>query len=324
VEHVDPALVERAADVLRAGGLVAFPTETVYGLGADATDADAVRRIFTVKGRPAGHPLIVHVADLAGLEAVGVVTPAARRLAQAFWPGPLTVLVRRRTGGPGAVCAEVTGGRDTVAVRAPDHPIAQSLLRAAGRPLAAPSANRFGRVSPTRAEHVRADLGEAVDLVLDGGPCAVGVESTIVDCTVEPPEVLRVGGIAEGALAAVLGVPAGRRAGASGVPGTHESHYAPAARVVPCEPADTPAVLDEWTATGARVGAVAPAGVVVERPGVTCLGVAADDADYARNLYEWLRAADRAGVDVVVAVLPADEGIGAAVRDRLARASRRP
>jgi L-threonylcarbamoyladenylate synthase len=305
--------VERAVEALREGGLVAFPTETVYGLGADATNDAAVRRLFRVKGRPADHPLIVHVADRAGLDRVGEVTGAAARLADALWPGPLTLVVRRRAG---AVADAVTGGRDTIAVRVPGHPLALELLERFGGPIAAPSANRFGRVSPTTAADVTADLGDDVDLVLDGGPCTVGVESTIVDCTVDVPEILRLGGATAETLSHVVGHAVRLRPGATGVPGTHDSHYAPSATVVPVESSEARDVAARLVAAGKRVGLI---GTDVD--GAVLLGVAATADDYARSLYSWLREADRLALDAVVAVLPADEGIGAAVRDRLVRAS---
>jgi Sua5/YciO/YrdC/YwlC family protein len=187
------AEIREAAAVLRAGGLVAFPTETVYGLGADATNARAVRRVYSVKGRPPDHPIIVHLASADDLDTYAVaVSDAARALARACWPGPLTLVVKLREG---TIAAEVTGGRSTVALRVPAHPMALALLDELGRGIAAPSANRFGRVSPTTAAHVRADLGDAVDLVLDGGPTTIGVESTIVDCSRSRPAILRLGGV---------------------------------------------------------------------------------------------------------------------------------
>ena len=194
--------IDQAVAILRAGGLVAFPTETVYGLGADASNDAAVGRVFSVKGRPTDHPLIVHLADAEQLDGwAAIVTPTARLLADAFWPGPLTILVERSA----SVSLAVTGGRSTVGLRVPDHPVARELLRAFGGGIAAPSANRFGRVSPTTAAHVAADLGEDVDVVLDGGPCRVGVESTIVDLTGEVPVVLRSGGISIDRLEELLG-----------------------------------------------------------------------------------------------------------------------
>ncbi|MFN8422259.1 MAG: L-threonylcarbamoyladenylate synthase [Anaerolineae bacterium] len=241
--HPDPDAIAAAAAVLRAGGLVAFPTETVYGLGADARSAPAVARIFAAKGRPADDPIIVHILGVAALglggEADGanaVVAdwpPVAQRLADAFWPGPLTLIVPRGSGIPPIV----TAGLDRVAVRAPAHQVARALLAAAGRPIAAPSANPFGRTSPTTAAHVIAGLGDAVDLVLDGGPCGVGVESTVVDCTTDPIRVLRPGGVPLEAIRAIVpdAAAAPVRAPSGGPlpsPGTLDRHYAPRARLV--------------------------------------------------------------------------------------------
>jgi L-threonylcarbamoyladenylate synthase len=222
--------IEKAAGVLRAGGLVALPTETVYGLGANAEDPAAVARIFQVKGRPLSHPLIVHIGGAEQLDDwLQDVPQAARLLAEHFWPGPLTLVLRRGSRVP----LEATGGLETVAVRVPDHPVALALLSAFGGGVTAPSANRFGSVSPTTADHVRAELGEAVDFVLDGGPCGVGVESTIVDVTGEVPSILRPGGVTREDLEAVLGHPlAVHSTSRVRVPGQHPSHYAPRARVV--------------------------------------------------------------------------------------------
>jgi L-threonylcarbamoyladenylate synthase len=300
---------DRIADavaVLRAGGLVAFPTETVYGLGADAANPRALRRLYEVKGRPPSHPVIVHAASAGQLDDLALDVPdAARRLAAACWPGPLTLIVRRRRE---RVAAEATGGRDTVGVRVPDHPLALELLRAFGGGVAAPSANRFGRVSPTTAEHVRADLGADVDLILDGGPCTVGVESTIVDVTGAAPVVLRVGAVSERRLQQILGVPVARRTdGAVAAPGTLPSHYAPRTPLELVAREDLAARTAALRASGMRVA-------VVDAP--------ADVAEYARVLYARLRDADRAGADVIVAVLPADDGdLGTVVSDRLRRAA---
>jgi L-threonylcarbamoyladenylate synthase len=312
------AELARAVEILRGGGLVAFPTETVYGLGADAQNADALRRLYAVKGRPGEHPVIVHLADAAQLDEWGVdVAPAAHALAAACWPGPLTVVVRRA----GRVPDEVTGGLDTVGIRVPAHPLARALLRAFGGGLAAPSANRFGRVSPTTAAAVHTELGDDVDLVLDGGPCTVGVESTIVDCTTDPPRVLRVGGVTGEALAEILGVelPIG---GTTRAPGTLASHYAPRARVE----------LVDGRALASRLAALADAGtgagVLAERvwsdgltPGTVTLATPHDADEYARGLYAALRRADELGLEIVVAVPPAEVGVGAAVADRLRRAA---
>jgi L-threonylcarbamoyladenylate synthase len=308
--------IDAAVEVLRRGGLVAIPTETVYGLAADASDPDAVRRIFAAKGRPADHPLIVHLPDADALDGWADPVPdGARALADAFWPGPLTMVLPRHARVPDVV----TGGRDTVGLRVPAHPLTHRLLVRFGGGLAAPSANRFGRVSPTRAGDVVADLGGDVDLVLDGGPCEVGVESTIVELTGEPT-VLRTGQITADQLEEVLGRPVRTDAGGpSRAPGMLPSHYAPAARVVIAE--DPSEVVAAHVARGERVAVLAertPAGLPVD---VVVLAPVGDAEGYARHLYQRLREADAAGVDVVVAVPPAPEGVGIAVRDRLARAA---
>jgi L-threonylcarbamoyladenylate synthase len=313
-----PAEIAEAAAVLRDGGLVAFPTETVYGLGADATSPAAVARLYAVKGRPAGHPVIVHLPDAGAVDAwAAEFRDAGRRLAAACWPGPLTVLVRRAPD----VLDQVTGGRDTVGLRVPAHPMARALLRAFGGGVAAPSANRFGAVSPTTAEHVRADLGDDVDVVLDGGPCPVGVESTIVDVSGDEPVVLRPGGVPVERVQTVLGR-AVRSVDAVGrAPGTLPSHYSPAARVVLVEPGAVAALAATLLAEGRRVGLLAPRGAEPPPAGVAVLEPP-DDADgFARDLYARLREADARHLDVVMVVPPKAEGIGLAVRDRLERAA---
>jgi L-threonylcarbamoyladenylate synthase len=318
VEPNDQEVI-RAAEVLRAGGLVAFPTETVYGLGADAGRPDAVRNIFAAKGRPTDHPVIVHLGSVDELDewALDVPTPA-KLLADAFWPGPLTLLLPRSSRVPD----EVTGGRPAVGLRVPDHPLALRLLRAFGGGIAAPSANRFGRVSPTTAAAVRAELGDRVDLVLDGGPCRVGVESTIVDLSGERPEVLRPGGITLERLSEVLGAtPAtwsgGTEARASGM---LVAHYAPAARVEVVSAAAVVARAAVLVAAGERVAVIVGEALAGLPGGVTVM-VAGPPEDYARVLYAELRAADHAGADVVLAVPPPAVGVGVAVRDRLQRAA---
>lgn len=313
--------VRHAARVLAGGGLVAFPTETVYGLGADASSPAAVRRVFEVKGRPRGHPLIVHLPDGAALDEWSSAPPtAARALGDAFWPGPLTLLVPRSR----LVVDEVTGGGDVVGLRVPDHPLALELLREFGGGVAAPSANRFGQVSPTTAEHVLADLGDDVDVVLDGGPCSVGVESTIVDCTTRVPEIIRPGGVTAAQLAAVLGTAVGTWAGERAVPapGTLRAHYAPAAEVavVPDESAARE-VAAAAVREGRSVVVLAPQAVPGLPAGAEMLAPAGDSASYARVLYDRLREADARAADLLVAVPPADAGIGRAVRDRLLRAA---
>jgi L-threonylcarbamoyladenylate synthase len=312
--------VTDAAEILRAGGLVAFPTETVYGLGADATNVDAVRRLFAVKGRPADHPLIVHLASPDDLVTYADgVTEAARALATVCWPGPLTLVVRLRAD---VIAREVTGGRATVALRVPAHPIAHSLLVAVGRGVAAPSANRFGRVSPTTAAHVRADLGSDVDLVLDGGPTTIGVESTIVDCSGAQPAILRLGGIDAATIESVVGAPVAHLTGGEvAAPGTLERHYSPTARVLLVEPGEVAARATGVLARGERVGLLAIAPPTGLPAGLTVLPPPGDAAEYARVLYARLREADERELDVLLVVAPPSEGIGAAVTDRLTRAA---
>lgn len=282
-----------AAALLRRGGLVAVPTETVYGLAADATNEAAVRAIFATKGRPAGHPLILHARDPRPYAAFD---ERAERLA-AFWPGPLTLVLPLR---PGAgVAPAVSGGHGTLAVRCPAHPLTLALLDAAGVPLAAPSANRFGEVSPTTAEHV---LRSFPDLpVLDGGPCTVGVESTIVDLSGPVPSLLRPGGVPAEALTLVLGDLA--PAGTTAAPGTLPAHYAPRARVI---------VVDAAGALPAELRAAGETVTVLPR---------LPPAEHARTLYASLRAADDAGATVIVCERAAASGLGAAINDRLQRAA---
>ncbi|WP_053734016.1 L-threonylcarbamoyladenylate synthase [Nocardia sp. NRRL S-836] len=311
---------EKAAGVLRAGGLVAMPTETVYGLGANAEDPVAVARVFEVKGRPPSHPLIVHIGSADQLDDWAADVPdSARLLAGRFWPGPLTLVLRR---GP-RVPLEATGGLETVALRVPAHPVALALLSAFGGGVAAPSANRFGSVSPTTADHVRAELGDAVDLVLDGGPCRVGVESTIVDATADVPSVLRPGGVTREDLEQALGFPLAVHATSRvRVPGQHPSHYAPRARVVLVEPEKVVVEAELAQGLGQRVGVLLPpsfgdaevnAHAVVRLPGSA--------AAYARGLYGFLRELDERGCDLVVASLPEETGLGLAIANRLNRAA---
>lgn len=319
--------VEEAARLLRTGGVVAFPTETVYGLGADAASQDAVRRIFAIKGRPADHPLIVHIGHAVQLDCWAREVPdQAWRLAERFWPGPLTLILPRRTHVPGVV----TGGQDSVGLRVPDHPLALELLHALGpeHGLAAPSANRFGRVSPTRAQHVRDELGDAVDMVLDGGPCRVGLESTIVSFAGGKPMLLRPGGIPAGALEEEIGMkiaaddpqrPSVRASG--GLP----SHYAPA---TPLEVWSGEALwrrASELSMQGIRVAvlALADAPAAVDGVPLSCIPMPHRAADYGHALYDTLRRADAAGFGRLLAEAPPGEGAWHAVADRLCRASRK-
>lgn len=292
--------IDRALEVLRNGGLVAIPTETVYGLAADASNEDAVRRVFAAKGRPVDHPLIVHVARPDQLtDWAAEVPPSAALLADTCWPGPLTLLVPKAA----HVLPVVTGGRDTVGVRVPAHPLTTVLLERFVGGLAAPSANRFGMVSPTTAQHVRDDLGARVDFVLDGGPCPVGVESTIVDCTVSPAQILRPGGIPSEQVEHLLDGQVAAASGPSRASGMLASHYAPNARVI----------LAETRAEAAVLLADLGHAELIDRT--------EDLVDYARHLYADLRLADERGAQVVVAVLPPAVGLGHAIRDRLGKAA---
>jgi L-threonylcarbamoyladenylate synthase len=314
--------VERAADALRAGELVAFPSETVYGLGADASNAHAVRRLFAVKRRPAEHPVIVHMARTEQLDDLAVEVPAeANALAASFWPGPLTLVVQRNAR---RVAPEVTGGRDTVGLRVPDHPLALALLDAFGGGVAAPSANRFGKVSPTTAAHVRDDLGDDVALVLDGGACRVGIESTIVDVTGSEPAILRVGGVSQVQIEETIGRTCVlRTSGQTAAPGTLASHYAPAAAVEILDVANVTGRAEELVAAGRHVGVLAPRDTLTGPPRpVVVLDPPRDTADYARVLYARFRAADELGLDVLLVVLPPEtDGLGAAIADRVRRAT---
>jgi L-threonylcarbamoyladenylate synthase len=288
---------------LRAGQVVALPTETVYGLAADAADDEAVKRIFAIKGRPADHPLIVHLPDRASLpHYVAGENPWLNVLAERLWPGPLTAIVRKSAN----VSDLVTGGQPTVALRIVDHPLTAQILQAFGSAVAAPSANRFGRVSPTTARHVRDDLGADVDLIVDGGPSRIGVESTIVDLSGDVPAILRSGAIGPSELGDLLGIPVVVRLdGAVRAPGTLLSHYAPVTRLVLA--GDPGAEAQRRAHAGERVG---------------ILTLPSDPALAARQLYATLRALDAERYDTIVAELPPDGEAFAAVRDRLTRAAR--
>ncbi|CAN5741828.1 L-threonylcarbamoyladenylate synthase [soil metagenome] len=301
-----------AAAVLRDGGLVAFPTETVYGLGAHARCAASVSRIFACKGRPADNPLIVHVADA---EAAAAVTrrwtPLARVLAAQWWPGPLTLVLDADPRLP----AVTTGARPTVGVRVPSHPVGLALLRHAGIPIAAPSANRSGRPSPTTADHVLADLGALIDIVLDGGACTIGVESTVVDARGEAPVILREGAISREQLAIGDHDPRGE---VSAAPGTRYRHYAPSCRVEVVAAGDGPRCAVAAAAEGATVALVAH--IAAEAPVIT-VAVVTGAADLARRLYGAMREAESAGADILIVEAVEEVGIGRAVMDRLRRAA---
>lgn len=299
----------RAAALLRSGGVVAFPTETVYGLGADATDGRAVARVFAIKGRPRFNPLIVHLADPDAARAHAEVDRRARALMDRFWPGGLTLVLRRRAASPLSPLA--LAGLDTVALRCPAHPLAHELLARCGRPVAAPSANRSGRLSPTTAAHVRAELGDSADMVLDGGPCPVGVESTVVDLTTGEPALLRPGAVDPAALGLPPADPGGD-AGAPKSPGRLASHYAPATplRMDAAAPREGEALL--------AFGPAAPPARLSRN-----LSPSGDPVEAAANLFAMLRELDALGARGIAAMPVPERGLGLAINDRLRRAASR-
>lgn len=309
--------IARAVAALRAGELVAFPTETVYGLGADATNVEAVRRIFKLKGRPADHPVIVHIADAAQLDDFASDVPdVAHRLAERFWPGPLTLILKRAANVPDIV----TGGQDTVGLRVPSHSVARALLTAFGGALAAPSANKFGRISPTTAAHVASDYGQHAPLILDGEAAGVGIESTILDLSGETPRVLRPGGISAAQLAEVLGEPpAEAGADAPRVPGSLDKHYAPKATLRLVKRVE---MIEILAANRGRRVAVLALEVNVPRIAAHLVRVVpAVASQYAQNLYANLRALDATGADLILVEQPPQTAAWAAVNDRLKRAA---
>lgn len=311
IASVNQQTIARAARLLQEGQLVAFPTETVYGLGGDATNEAAVARIFAAKGRPRFNPLIVHVPGLAEAEALGAFDERARDAARRFWPGPLSLVLPRRPDSGLSFLA--SAGLDTVALRVPAHPVAQALLRAAGRPIAAPSANRSGRVSPTEAAHVAAELGDRVALVVDAGPCPVGIESTVLDLSGRAPRLLRPGGITLEALREVFGeiAVAGADCDSPRSPGRLPSHYAPS----------LPVRLD---ATSARPGEALLAFGPAAPPGfdeIMWLSRGGDIAEAAASLFAMLRRLDRPDFTGIAVMPIPEEGLGRAINDRLRRAA---
>jgi L-threonylcarbamoyladenylate synthase len=311
VKATDSA-IRTAAELLRAGRLVAFPTETVYGLGGDATNGRAVAAIFAAKGRPRFNPLIVHLQDAEHAAMHGRLTPLAKRLADAFWPGPLTLVLDRQ---PGSDLSDlVSAGLDTVALRVPDHPIARTLLKETDRPLAAPSANRSGRLSPTQADHVEADLGGEVALILDGGPTAHGLESTVLDARGESPVLLRPGAVTAETIEAVLGTPLLRtrlESARPSAPGQLESHYAPRARL-------------RLDAAEVKPGEalLAFGGNAPPTPGPALnLSPSGDLMEAAANLFAALRTLDKTQAETIAVMPIPEDGLGEAINDRLRRAA---
>jgi L-threonylcarbamoyladenylate synthase len=314
----DPARIEEAVALLNAGELVAFPTETVYGLGADARNPVAVARIFAAKGRPVSHPLIVHVSSLAAAqEWIADLPDTARRLAEAFWPGPLTIVLPKAADVP----VVVTGGQSTVALRAPAHPVARALLAAFGGGIAAPSANRYGRISPTRAADVHEELGDRVALVLDGGDCEVGLESTIIACLGGRVTLLRPGAISRSQLRDVVGEVADADAASPRAPGRDRSHYAPRTVLVVIEAARLRSEIERSLASGERLAVLARSGAPVASNQLIWRQLDKRPVEYGRALYAALRELDRVGAArILVEDVPDDEP-WAAIADRLRRAA---
>jgi L-threonylcarbamoyladenylate synthase len=319
VVRASHAELEAAVDALRDGELVAFPTETVYGLGANASNPAAVRKVFELKGRPPSHPVIVHIDQQKYLKRwARELTPAAEKLAEAFWPGPLTLVLPRAE----SVSDEVTGGQDSVAIRIPSHPMAQQLLDAFGGGIAAPSANRFGRLSATRAEHVQDEFGDAVKVILDGGECQVGLESTIVSCLDEQVRLLRPGSITLGSLRATVGeVLIGADSAAPRVPGSLAAHYAPATPLTIVPGGEIDALAESLSEGGQRIAVLAQRLPLKTYETVTWVNAGNRAQAFGHDLYANLRTLDKAGcARILVQEVPGDERWDA-IRDRLARAA---
>ncbi|MGR9044005.1 MAG: L-threonylcarbamoyladenylate synthase [Gammaproteobacteria bacterium] len=321
----DDAAIAQAVSLLRQGRLVAFPTETVYGLGADASNPDAVQRIFSAKGRPADHPLIVHIPDVESLNKWARVVPeSARRLADRFWPGPLTLILKKNPKVPSVV----TGGQDTVGLRIPDNPVALRLLRAFGGGIAAPSANRFERISPTRAQHVAEELGGQVDMILDGGPCQVGVESTIVDLSGAKPVLLRPGQITRTQIERVLETELAvlTRTGQADslgtrAPGMMKVHYAPVTPAQLCGGEQLSEIVRALSARGQRIGVLTYRQQIKEAPDVRVIPMPQQAEDYARAMYAALREMDGMHLDRILVEQPPETELWRAVNDRLSKAT---
>lgn len=325
--------IKRAGDILRNGGLVAFPTETVYGLGADALNEQAAKKIYAAKGRPSDNPLIVHVADMKALDRITEEMPkTAKRVAEAFWPGPLTLILKKSREVP----LGTTGGLETVAVRMPDHEIAREVIKAGGGYIAAPSANTSGRPSPTEAGHVEADLSGKIDMILDGGTVEIGVESTILDMTVTPPMILRPGAVTKEMLETLIGEVAVDKAlmdpdnkRPPKAPGMKYRHYAPKAELVVVD-GRMDAVVDkinrlakEKAEAGYKVGIIGTRETVgrYQTGDIKCIGTRTDESTIASHLYGILREFDSDGAEFIYSEAFASEGIGSAVMNRLLKAA---
>ncbi len=332
-EHPEADSILQAGEILKKGGLVAFPTETVYGLGANALDEKAAMKTYAAKGRPSDNPLIVHIADMKDLPKIVTEIPeAAQKVAEKYWPGPLTMIFQKSD----IVPHGTTGGLDTVAVRMPDHPIARDLILAGGGYISAPSANTSGRPSPTTAQHVEEDLDGKIDMIVDGGPVDIGVESSILDVTVDPPMILRPGAITKEMFESVIGTVAVDHTlikpdskEVPKAPGMKYRHYAPKAQLTVVE-GDTEAVvkyINEQTAVhvanGLRVGVIATSETLEQYPtgDVKCIGTRADERTIAAGLFSVLREFDSDGVNVIYSEAFQEEGIGSAIMNRLLKAA---
>lgn len=331
--HMNRDVIEKAGDILKKGGLVAFPTETVYGLGADALNEEAAQKIYAAKGRPSDNPLIVHIADMEALDRITEEVPeAAQKAAEAFWPGPLTMILKKSREVPKGT----TGGLDTVAVRMPDHEIAREIIRAGGGYIAAPSANTSGRPSPTEAGHVASDMEGRIDMIIDGGAVEIGVESTILDMTVMPPMILRPGAVTEEMLEELIGEvdvdktlidPDSKKAPKA--PGMKYRHYAPKAELVVVD-GRIEAVVDEINRlakekeeAGSKVGIIGTQETVgrYKAGNIKCIGTRTDESTIASHLYGILREFDSDGAEFIYSEAFAAEGIGSAVMNRLLKAA---
>ncbi len=313
----DP-LVKKAAEILKRGGVGAFPTETVYGLGANVFDRKAVARIFAIKGRPSDNPLIVHIAEREQLQILADDIPAVTaHLIETFWPGPLTLVLKRAVSVPDIVSANLP----TVAVRMPNHKVALELIQALNAPIAAPSANRSGRPSPTSARAVHKELGTDADFILDGGDCAVGLESTVLDLTAIPPKILRPGGITAEQLISVIGevVPYSKENQSGLSPGQKHAHYTPALKLILVEPNAWQDVLQKALPLGEKIGVISLK--EVSSLSLVYIKVMVDIFDYAKNLFAALYEAEAKGVEVLFVEKVAKEGVGVAIMDRLERAA---
>jgi len=327
VIRLDPDLpqqeaIDLAASIIRHGGLVAFPTETVYGLGADAMNESAVQKLFEAKGRPADNPLIVHISNRGMLDLVATgVSPQGERLIKRFWPGPLTLVLKRKP----ELSPAVSAGLPSVAVRMPENKIALELIRSAGTPIAAPSANASGRPSPTTAAHVLEDLDGRIDLILDGGATSIGIESTVLDVTSDPPIILRPGAITREMLADVIGsveqAPSGEELRRS--PGTRHRHYSPRARVVLIEHESPESIgqICESHLTQGKTGFIGHTPIAINHPNFNKIMLDPSAEAYARSIYSALRELDQPGTMVIIVEGIADKGVGAGVMDRLRRAA---